>query len=93
MIYLLEPICKGAERKSIMPGTNISRAALFCVCPCACTCAWCYNVDMYSCMCVHSRGAAMAATRANGARFASYNLPSLPYDVTALEPVREKEHR
>jgi len=49
------------------------------------------HVDMYSCMCVHSRGA--AATRANGARFASYNLPSLPYDVTALEPVREREHR
>jgi len=34
-----------------------------------------------------SRGAALAATRATGARFASYSLPSLPYDVTALEPV------
>ena len=27
------------------------------------------------------------AARAYGARFASYSLPALPYDVTALEPV------
>ena len=38
-----------------------------------------------------SCGAAAAgratAARAYGARFASYSLPALPYDVTALEPV------
>ena len=44
-------------------------------------------------MCVDlSCGAAAAArttaARASGARFASYSLPALPYDVTALEPVR-----
>ncbi|MGB1593289.1 MAG: hypothetical protein ACPIOQ_11095 [Promethearchaeia archaeon] len=37
------------------------------------------------------RRGAIAATRATGTRFASYSLPALPYDVTALEPVVNTE--
>lgn len=40
---------------------------------------------------IHRRGATVASTRATGARFASYSLPSLPYDVTALEPIVNTE--